>query len=378
MVRLPSDYWQISPTSVCGRYPLSAPIPLDEQARLEALHRICILDTPPEDAYDDLTRLAAVICNVPIATITLVDEDRQWFKAKVGVESRETPRSVSFCAHAILGNELFEVADAQQDERFRANPLVTGDPRIRFYAGMPIKGPSGHNLGTLCVIDRKPRQLTEADRVALRVLARQAAAHILIHQQVGELQEASRRQAQIELKLRESQDHLRDSNRRLQELVRTDALTGLGNRRLFEERLRQSWKLAGRLNVPLSILMLDIDHFKGINDRYGHAAGDDVLRRLGMALERSIRESDICARYGGEEFAVLLPATTLPDAIALADQLRVNIANTECGGISVTVSIGVACDEAVSAGADASNLVSRADTALYAAKAAGRNRVQSA
>ena len=318
------------------------------------------------------------MCNVPIATITLIDEDRQWFKARVGLADRETPRSVSFCAHAILGNELFEVADAQQDERFRTNPLVTGDPGIRFYAGMPITAPSGHNLGTLCVIDRKPRQLSDADRVALRVLARQVAAHFLIREQVEELQEAARRQAQIEMKLRESQEHLRDANRRLQDLVRTDALTGLGNRRLFEERLRQLWKLAQRLSVPLSLAMIDIDHFKSVNDRFGHAAGDEVLRRLGVALERGIRGSDTCARYGGEEFVLLLPATGLSDAAALVDQIRLKIAATPCGGHSVTVSIGVACESPLSGAGDPLRLVARADTALYKAKAAGRNRVETA
>src|SRR5215469_438444 len=131
---------------------LSAPIPVDEQARLEELRKLAILDTPREAAYDDLAQLAAFVCQAPIATITLVDEDRQWFKARVGVEAVQTPRSESFCAHAILGDELFVVPDAREDERFCSNPLVTGDPGIRFYAGMPITGPSGHNLGTLCVI----------------------------------------------------------------------------------------------------------------------------------------------------------------------------------------------------------------------------------
>jgi diguanylate cyclase (GGDEF)-like protein len=289
----------------------------------------------------------------------------------VGVEALETPRSVSFCAHAILDDQLFVVPDAREDDRFCGNPLVTGEPGIRFYAGMPITGPGGHNLGTLCVIDRQPRELSEADGLALRVLARQVAAHFLIRRQVQELEEAALRQSHIEIRLRESQDRLR-------RMVRTDALTGLGNRRLFEERFRKEWKLAQRLQFPLSLLMIDVDQFKAINDQHGHAVGDEVLSRIGRALERSVRESDTCARYGGEEFAILLPATPLAEAALLAEALRRNIAETPCAGLSVTISIGVACEQPGRTDRESPRLVERADSALYAAKGAGRNRVENA
>ncbi|EXF42653.1 signal transduction histidine kinase [Pseudomonas sp. BAY1663] len=144
-----------------------------ELSRLAALLRYEILDTPEESAFDDFTELAARLCGTPIALISLVDERRQWFKSRVGLEVSETPREISFCTHTIRGEAIFEVPDALQDPRFRQNPLVTGDPHIRFYAGTPLTSPDGHNLGTLCVIDRQPRQLTAAQRDTLERLGRQ-------------------------------------------------------------------------------------------------------------------------------------------------------------------------------------------------------------
>lgn len=356
---------------------MSTPVLLDEAARLEALRRLQILDTPREDAYDDLTHLAALVCEAPIATITLVDEDRQWFKSQIGLQSSEGPRAWSFCAHAIEGEEMFVVPDARDDERFATNPLVTGDPYIRFYAGMPIAAPGGQNVGTLCVIDRQPRKLSESGQVALRVLARQVGALFRIREQMEQLEQAAARQAEIERRLRDSQGRLLIANQRLQDMVRTDALTGLGNRRLFSERLRQEWKLSQRLGFPLSLLMVDIDHFKRINDSAGHPAGDLVLQHVAALLEKATRESDTCTRYGGEEFALLLPATAQAQAVRIADLLRETIAGAPCGEFSITVSIGIATGVALPDG-DASMLLARADAALYAAKAAGRNRVECA
>lgn len=151
----------------------AAPLPPDEAERLAALQQTSVLDTPFESVYDDLTHLAATLCEVPIALISLVDESRQWFKSSIGLRASETPREQAFCAHAILSpDDLMEVPDASQDPRFAGNPLVTGSPHIRFYAGSPILSEEGLPLGTLCVIDRQPRQLTPMQQASLRALAR--------------------------------------------------------------------------------------------------------------------------------------------------------------------------------------------------------------
>jgi len=162
----------------------------NEEGRLRALRQYKILDTKPEQAFDDLTLLASQICGVPIALISLVDEDRQWFKSRVGVEIQQTSRSISFCAHAIHEQGIFTVADALNDARFRDNPLVQGDPHIRFYAGAPITTQDGHALGTLCVIDYVPRTLTADQNNALMALQRQVTAQLELRRNLEELRVA--------------------------------------------------------------------------------------------------------------------------------------------------------------------------------------------
>jgi GAF domain-containing protein len=155
----------------------AAPLPPDESQRLAALRRYELLDSTSEPSYDEIVALAAQLCGAPIALVSLVDEHRQWFKAKVGIAAAETPRDAAFCAHTILGDEPMVVEDARADARFADNPLVTGDPGIRFYAGAPLRTADGHALGALCVIDRQPRTLTPLQRGALATLARQVVAH---------------------------------------------------------------------------------------------------------------------------------------------------------------------------------------------------------
>lgn len=160
------------------------PVPPDENARIEVLHALNILDTPPEERFDRLTRLARRAFGVPISTVTMVDSNRQWFKSCGGVDVRETPREISFCAHAILYDDLLVVENAAKDERFNDNPFVREHPKIRFYAGCPLVV-NGYRIGTICVIDMKARTFTEEDRQLLRDLARLAEQELVLAEPVG-------------------------------------------------------------------------------------------------------------------------------------------------------------------------------------------------
>lgn len=157
---------------------ISAPFPANEEARLAALRAYQILDTEQEAVFDELAFLASQVCATPIAAVSLIDRDRQWFKAQLGLPARQTSRDIAFCAHAILGEGVFAIADASQDERFRDNPLVTGDPSIRAYAGFPLVDARGFALGTLCVIDDRVRTFTAAQERSLAIVGRQAVAHL--------------------------------------------------------------------------------------------------------------------------------------------------------------------------------------------------------
>src|SRR3974377_1566274 len=166
---------------------MTAPIPENEKKRLKVLWQYEVLDTVPEEVFDDLTELAARICEAPMALISLVDEKRQWFKSKVGLTLEETPRDISFCAHAIKQSDLFIVPDATQDPRFANSPLVVADPKIRFYAGAPLITPDGYALGTLCIIDTVPRELRPDQQQALRILARHVVSQLELRRRSREL-----------------------------------------------------------------------------------------------------------------------------------------------------------------------------------------------
>lgn len=250
-------------------------IPQDEAARLNALRSLNILDTPSEERFDRLTRLAKRIFGVPIALVSLIDEDRQWFKSGVGLDVNETPRDISFCGHAILGNEVFIIPDATKDKRFADNPLVLNEPNIRFYAGCPLKSLNGNKLGTLCILDRKPRSLSEEDLQTLKDLAS------MVEGELAALQ-----------------------------LATVDELTGITNRRGFMLLGQHSLSLCARQGIPASIVYFDLNKFKQVNDKFGHAEGDRALVAIANQVKNSFRDSDLYARLGGDEFIVLLTNTS--------------------------------------------------------------------
>jgi diguanylate cyclase (GGDEF)-like protein len=265
--------------------------PKDEAQRLDALHALAILDTLPEERFDRITRLAQRLFGAQIATFTLVDEDRQWFKSAVGTDNKEDPRDISFCSHVVGDNEAMVVGDARVDPRFADNPLVLGDPSIRFYAGQPVTAPGGEAVGTLCVIDDQPREAAEFDGEALAELAGMVEAEI----------------ASLSLAI-------------------GDELTGLSNRRGFEMLGERLMAAARRLDLPVSAIYADLDNLKPINDNFGHEAGDAALVQTGEVLTGSMRASDLIARLGGDEYCALLIGGAAMAAPKLIDRVQQAVA----------------------------------------------------
>lgn len=341
--------------------------PDNESQRLAALQKLAVLDTVPEDAFDDLVAIAAAVCGVPMGAVSLVDADRQWFKARIGVPEPETPREVSFCGHAILHPGVFVVPDTLQDSRFRDNPRVTGAPGIRFYAGAPLVDSEGMVLGALCVMDHEPHQLAVYQLEALDALSRQVMAQIELRRVTRDLQLQLEERRWYEAELRRLNAELELRNADLGEQARLDALTGLANRRALGTALDQALADGG----DFCLALLDIDHFKKINDTHGHVAGDAVLVRVAAALRETAAERGLLARYGGEEFAWLLPGTAPGQARLHCERMREAVA---CASrdLPVTISAGVTAGVA---GDGLADVMQRADRALYAAKRGGRNRV---
>lgn len=186
----------------------TAHIPDNEADRLQALLDYQVLDTPPEKCFDDLTQLASDICQMPIALVSLIDDKRQWFKSHHGVEATETPREYAFCAHAILDDNIFEVIDSRQDERFSDNPLVTDPPHVIAYSGVPLKTPTGFNIGTLCVIDHEPKALNETQKAHLRILAREVVSQLELRKVIDDHRRVLDEQRELLQIINEKNDEL--------------------------------------------------------------------------------------------------------------------------------------------------------------------------
>ncbi len=346
--------------------------PDNEAERLRVLRRYDILDTQPEAGYDDLVAIAAAVCGMPMGSVTLIDADRQWFKARIGLDTTETPRDTAFCAHAILDPmQVMVVPDAQQDARFRDNPHVLGAPGVRFYAGAPLLSSEGLPMGALCVMDQQPRQLQDYQRNALDALSRQVSSLLELRRVSRDLKLQLEDRAWYEEQLQRFNQELELQNADLSKLANVDPLTGLANRRELGKVLETALPQAQRDGTPLCLALLDIDHFKDINDTHGHAAGDEVLVQVAQALRSHRAGLGTLARHGGEEFAWLLPQTSLGQARKYCEALRETVAYAS-QALPVTISIGLT---EAQAGDSVSSLMQRADTALYAAKRTGRDRV---
>lgn len=246
-------------------------LPENEEERLQSLYMMDLLDTRDDERFERLTRLAKKLFQVPIALISLLDRDRQWLLACQGLNERETSRNVSFCGHAILQKGPFIVNDARQDERFYDNPLVTGEPYIRFYAGYPVHLPDGAIVGTICLVDSTPRAFSQEDIASLQDLA------FIVE---DEFQVIS--------------------------MAMTDSLTGIPNRRGFYRRAEKRFHALRNHGASFSLLFFDLDKFKPINDLWGHAEGDQVLKIFATHLQQHLGPTDVVGRLGGDEFAVLL------------------------------------------------------------------------
>ncbi len=319
--------------------------PLEEALRLDALEAQKITDTGPDESFDRVVRLACAALDTPVGTISFVDDERQWFKARQGMAPRETPRDMAFCSHAIQSDDVMVVEDATRDPRFADNPLVTAEGGIRFYAGAPLKTREGFNLGTLCVIDHIPRRIARRDVNLLKDMAAIVVNEMDLRKRAG-----------------------------------TDVLTGLYTRRFLDELAAHEIARARRSGAPLAACLIDIDKFKTVNDSFGHAAGDAVLRLIGPACRAALRAPDMLARYGGEELVVLLPNTSLKQAVPVMERVRASVmamlVPELAGRWVVTASMGVA--ELQSGDKGLADVMARADAALYRAKENGRNRVEQA
>lgn len=315
---------------------------IQEAERLEALDRLDAIDAPRDEAFDGIVRLVKNIFDVPIAIVSVLDGHRQLYKASLGIDAEEQERRTTFCTHAILSPHATVVPDATLDPRFADNPHVTGEPHVRFYAGAPLRTADGHNIGTVCAIDTRPRSFGPREAAMLQDLATLAMEHL--------------------------------ETRRLAE---TDVLTGALSRRAFHTQGARAVALADRHKYNLSLIAFDIDHFKAINDDYGHAAGDQALAEVAAAIGQCMRASDIFGRVGGEEFAIVLPHTSRRDALAVAERLRRALAGLpfEPDGTArqLTASFGVSTLDIATTTIE--GLLANADAALYQAKARGRNMV---
>jgi diguanylate cyclase (GGDEF)-like protein len=316
-------------------------LPADERGRLAALSALAILDTDPEPEYEHITELARTMLDAPIAAVTIISADRQWFKAVQGLDMCESAREDSFCTVTIQRPEPMVVEDACEHPLFQDNVFVVHEPHIRSYLGVPLVLPSGHHAGALCVIDFRPRTFNEQQVASLRQLAR-----------CVEKEFALRLQATL------------------------DDLTGCLNRQFFFERVERTLARVRSGQTEASLAILDLDHFKSVNDTHGHETGDMVLKAAAEALTFELAGLGEVGRIGGEEFAVLFPSIAHQRVFEILEDVRRRIASLSFPSVpdlKVTTSGGFTPLRPQDP--DPIAAFKRADVALYEAKGAGRNQI---
>lgn len=355
------------------------PPPENEAELREALQMQAVLESLCEQCYDDLTLLAASACNTPVALLSLHDEPRQWVRSSYGIAAEQIAADDTFSARVMRApQDMLEVPDAAADPHLADSPLVSAEPHIRFCASVALTSDADHALGTLCVLDYRPRRLEPRQRAALQALARLAAAKLKMRSIQQTLRQALDAAHRYQAELEEYHHCLRKLNRQLHAQAIRDPLTGLYNRLALMQQLNQGVARAERRGEPLSLLLIDVDHFKAFNDGFGHLQGDEVLQQIAEILRGAAREADTVARFGGEEFVVVLPATTTAGALALAERIREHIARSRNDHRPLTVSIGAVTRRGTHPRCTAQLLLQDADQALYRAKDAGRNCVVAA
>jgi len=319
------------------------PLPSNETDRLRALHRYSVLDTAPEPEFDVISQLAQHFFKTPVALIGLMDADRIWFKSSIGLDTVQTERQIAFCAHAVMQpGQVLVVENLREDPRFSENPLVINPPYLRFYAGAPIVDAHGHALGTIAIVDTQPRRLNRAQRQVMQDLARLTMTAL-----------ENRRHAQL-----------------LARLALTDYLTGVANRAQFDRALETEMAHARRTGEAFSVLCLDLDGFKEINDRYGHPAGDRVLCEVAARLKCEIRAEDTLSRIGGDEFGLIVRETSRATTLAMTRRIVRSMATpielVDGEKVYIGISIGMATYHD---GVDSEYaLLAQADSSLYQAK----------
>ncbi len=299
-----------------------------------------VLDIEPDERFERFTRLACKVFNVPIALVSLIDREREWFKSRYGIEVPNTPHEGAFCGHEIAGDDVLVVSDVRDDDRFCDNPLVHAAPNIRFYAGCPLRNSNDEHLGTFCLIDNQPREFSSRDIDTLRELA---------HTVEAELFSAT--------------------------LATTDELTCISNRRGFNAIAGQALATCRDKHCPATLVVFDLDGFKMINDDLGHETGDQTLVDFARALLKTFRDSDVVARLGGDEFAVLVTGVTGPEVHRALDRLDERVARRNRGyrdKYALRYSAGVVTFDS-ERHQDLDELLRDADQCMYSHKRAGRD-----